>query len=460
MLVQRSSSRALSLREVVLRTRGSVAATMVLALALLNILLTGPAVADSSPIKPIEVGMSPWDIVVSNGGSEALVSTATAVEVIDLVSGSVSSRTVLARPRELTVSPQDGIAAAIIEANGFAIALFDFNNSTVLRQVKFPGWLQDIQFSADGTELFAATGAFGEFGTVHRLDAATLEVKSSLAVREEPTDLTIGPDGSTLYISCTGTDGVLAWDTGTADQVQTIVTRPGPKSIAFSPNGQLGYVTYAYNPGISVVDLDTHTVVEELVMPRTFYANNSAVNPRSGQFYLAGILVGFSSVDIAKGRIEADIRFDKGFVQGVAITPDGQQALTLVDGANGIYAAGEVQVLNLPLKVPSQPRNVKVRIQGSSGIVEWRPPKRRGTSNIQRYRVRISPGKLECTTKSTKCRIKGLRQATTYSITVQAQNPVGWGEKAAARGYSPRSVAARAIEDSQPVPGKPTQILW
>lgn len=438
----------------------------VIGLMLIHSLVEGFAESSmANPLvdKAIPVGDSPWDVAVSNDGRQALVSTANAVEVVDLISGQMTSRVVMTRPRQISVAPQDGLAAAIVGDNRTAIAIFDFKSSRIVRSADIPGDLQDLQFSADGTELFAAAGAFGKFGTVHRLDASDLTIKSSLSVRENPRDLTLGPDAVTLYIACTGTDGILAWDTRTADQVKTITTRPGPRSIAFSPDGRLGYITYAYNPGISVFDRATGNVIEELVMPRTFYADNSAVNPRSGDFYLAGILVGFAEVDIAEGRITGDVSYRSskdGFVKSMVVTPSGEQAVTLMDGAGGVYAAGEVRVLDLPLKVPSEPRDVKVRVAGTRGVVEWTAPTRQGTSTIQRYRVRVNPGNAECTTRATRCRVKGLRQGVAYSITVQAENAVGWGEAASARGYSPSADREVAVQDSQPVAGKPTQVLW
>ena len=422
-----------------------------------------PAAANEDPNQRISVGDYPWDIESTNGGDRALVSTAGAVEVIDLISKKTLTRVQMTRPRQISVSPEDGLAAAVVGADRTAVAIFDFNESRILRSANIPGDLQAIEFSADGTELFAATGAFGTFGTVHRLDASDLSIKSSLSVREWPTDLTLGPDGITLYISCTGTDGVLAWDTRTADQVKTIATRPGPNSVSFSPDGRLGYVTYAYNPGISVVSRTTNSVIRELVMPRTFYADNSANNPKTGEFYLAGINVGFAAVNTATGRITGDVSFNirkEGFVKSIAITPDGEQALLLMDGAGGVYSAGEVRVLNLPLRVPSKPRNVQVTVQGTGAVIEWSNPARQGTSPVNLYRVGTSPGKVECTTKSTRCRVTGLRQGVSYSFTVRAQNAVGWGKAASARGYGPSKARDVAIQDSQPVAGKPTQILW
>jgi len=198
-------------------------------------------------------------------------------------------------------------------------------------------------------------------------------------------------------------------------------------------------------------------------MPRTFYADNSAVNPKSGDFYLAGILVDFAAVDPAKGRIVGDVTLDglkDGFVKSLAVTPDGQEAIVLLDGSDGAYGAGELRILGLPLAVPSQPRNVQVRIAGNSGLVEWAAPKKIGSTQVDRYRVRVSPGKAECETKSKRCRIKGLKQGVPYSVTVQARNDVGWGQAASARGYGPSTVRGAAIQDSQPVAGKPTQVLW
>jgi len=93
----------------------------------------------------------------------------------------------------------------------------------------------------------------------------------------------------------------------------------------------------------------------------------------------------------------------------------------------------------IPSSVPSAPLGVDVSINNLSAVVTWNAPSSDGGSEIVRYEVVASPGKLHCTTNGeTSCTVKGLNAGQTYRFSVIAINATG----SSARGVSGSSRTA------------------
>lgn len=86
--------------------------------------------------------------------------------------------------------------------------------------------------------------------------------------------------------------------------------------------------------------------------------------------------------------------------------------------------------------VPSAPRAIRVTAGTRSAIIAWKAPAEPGASAVLRYRVtaipfRVSvPGGRFCSTKTTSCRVTGLRAGESYRFMVVARNKSGRGAQA------------------------------
>ena len=76
---------------------------------------------------------------------------------------------------------------------------------------------------------------------------------------------------------------------------------------------------------------------------------------------------------------------------------------------------------------PGPPLNVTASPGDASAEVAWSPPTSSGTFAVTAYRVTSSPSGIGCVTTGLSCVVTGLSNGTTYTFTVSAESPVGWG---------------------------------
>ncbi len=83
--------------------------------------------------------------------------------------------------------------------------------------------------------------------------------------------------------------------------------------------------------------------------------------------------------------------------------------------------------LRTTASVASQPRSVHAVAHDRSALVSWSPPRSDGGAAIVGYTVSSRPDARTCTTATTSCTVRHLRNGTAYSFTVVARNSVGFG---------------------------------
>ena len=83
--------------------------------------------------------------------------------------------------------------------------------------------------------------------------------------------------------------------------------------------------------------------------------------------------------------------------------------------------------LRTTASVASAPRSVHAVAHDQSALVSWSPPLSDGGAAIVSYTVSSRPDARTCTTATTSCTVRHLRNGTAYSFTVAARNSVGLG---------------------------------
>lgn len=83
-----------------------------------------------------------------------------------------------------------------------------------------------------------------------------------------------------------------------------------------------------------------------------------------------------------------------------------------------------------PAGVPTPPRNIQIVAGNASLLVDWNVPADDGGSPVTQYTATAWPGGQTCTVQVKRtCSIRGLANATNYTVTVTASNRVGTSER-------------------------------
>jgi YVTN family beta-propeller protein len=182
------------------------------------------------------------------------------------------------------------------------------------------------------------------------------EIGPPIAVGERPESIAITPDARFAYVVNGESDDVSVIDLATLRVVgEPIDVGEFPDEIALSPDGEAAYVTHQFPFGISVIDTRTDRVTGEIALGAD--ASGIAVSPDGTKVYVAepdAEAVEVISTQTSKG-IGPPIELE-GRPRSVAISPDGktvyaaveQQGLAAIDTATlrvkhflkGLYALG------------------------------------------------------------------------------------------------------------------------
>lgn len=122
-----------------------------------------------------------------------------------------------------------------------------------------------------------------------------------------------------------------------------------------------------------------------------------------------------------------DLTCDIGGLQnGVAYT-----FRVIATSTGGQSPASEPSNIATPAGVPTSPRNIQIVAGNASLLVDWSAPADDGGSPLTQYTATAWPGGQTCIVPAAKrtCSIRGLANATNYTVTVTATNRVGTSER-------------------------------
>lgn len=107
------------------------------------------------------------------------------------------------------------------------------------------------------------------------------------------------------------------------------------------------------------------------------------------------------------------------------------------------WGPGAAASATTPVNLPSAPQNVVASFSGTTLDASWAQPADTGGAGIgiQAYQVSLSDGESATLSGSTySYSFPGLSPGATYTLSVQAENEVGWGPSASATATAPTSV--------------------
>ncbi|MEJ2008574.1 MAG: beta-propeller fold lactonase family protein [Acidobacteriota bacterium] len=117
----------------------------------------------------------------------------------------------------------------------------------------------------------------------------------------DPVALALSPDGSRLYVVCTGRDLVLAVNTRTRFVVGRVQVGRKPEGIAVSPDGKTLYVTNEWSDSVSEIDASSFHVRRTL---KTGWNPVGVTTGREGKFLYTANTLGddISVINLATGK--------------------------------------------------------------------------------------------------------------------------------------------------------------
>jgi hypothetical protein len=273
-------------------------------------------------------------------------------------------------------------------------------------------------------------------------------------------------DGSILAIPSSATTSIygqsvtpnepIALDPGTAGSLASLVTQPG--ALAIDAHGDLYVCDYLAGNLITVIPSPTtSTVFGQTVTPNQPTTldpgtpgtlSGLVVSPFGLAFDASGDLFISSSDNISSNQIIVVPSATTSSIFGQSVTPDVPVVLDpgtagslgmLLDEPNGLAfdSAGDLFVANYnnntvtvitAQTVPGPPTDVNAVPSDGQALVSWNAPLDTGGLVITGYTATASPGGASCTSTTTSCVITGLKNGSTYSITVTATNAVGTSE--------------------------------
>jgi YVTN family beta-propeller protein len=166
---------------------------------------------------------------------------------------------------------------------------------------------------------------------VHIIDPATNKVVGEIKGIEVNHGVSVAPDGTRIYISDEAATSLDVADAKTLEVIKRIPLSGHPNNISITPNGRTVYVAIAQAPGgLDVIDTTTLTNIKTIRTKGTIH--NPYVTP-DGKYVVAGSIPAkaVSVVDTATNEMAWVIQLDRGIrPMTMSTNPDGSTKFLFV----------------------------------------------------------------------------------------------------------------------------------
>jgi len=212
---------------------------------------------------PRTIAISPDDafayVAVSNDNEVAVINLSTNT-VIDNIS-------VGADPRTITITP-DGAFVYVTNLDSDTVSVIDTSTNTVTDTISTGDQPFGIDVAPDGAFVYITARGDDE---VEVISTATNTIVASAPTGDGPIQVAVSPDGTVAYAvnSAPASYNVSVIDTATNTNIATIAIGDGPIGVAFSPNGENAYIGERFNNSVSVIEVSSHTVVDQIALTGT-----------------------------------------------------------------------------------------------------------------------------------------------------------------------------------------------
>lgn len=293
------------------------------------------------------------------------------------------------------------------------------------------------------------TGGQGQRGlVVMSPDLATRTLVPLNGSFAEVRDISISPDGSTIYLATdSNLNHSIALKATNLDDSYRFEIGQGPAGVAATNWG--AYFALNGSGKLAVASV-----------PPTVTAVAPASGPTQG-----GTTITITGTGFVSGQTTATIGgaplLNIAVVNATTLTAttpaasEGAAAVAVNVGLLSASLAGAFTFVPPPPPVPStQPLDVAADAGDASALVTWKAPLSPGSFPISHYQAIASPGGRMCLTSGLSCTVDGLANGTTYTFTVKALTGAGWStesEPSNAVTPSVRSIVIRGSREGRRV---------
>lgn len=213
------------------------------------------------------------------------------------------------RPHHMQIS-SNGRYLYFGEFNTSKVGVLDTNTLTLREYDTAPGnttaRTHSVWPTADGKYLYAANSDVANTATngfVVKLDAADGSILWSLNVGNQPSEVTVTPDGRVGYVTVRGENRVKVLDLETPAIISSVAVGTQPDTVLLTPDGRLLTVALRGNPAQMTI-VDTATLTATIVPLTGSLAGHHDVSPDGRLTYVAveggtGLPPGIAIVDNA-----------------------------------------------------------------------------------------------------------------------------------------------------------------
>ncbi len=250
--------------------------------------------AAGSPIGTVDIGGSPYQVVVSSDGTRAYVTNqgSNSLSIIDTASNTnLGSIPLSSTSRWVAISP-DG-TRAYVTLNNNSVRVVDTGTKALIATIPIGGGgINGIALSPDGNRAFVAgMNSVSVIDTNPDHGAAYNTVIATIPVAGSGWEVAVSPDSTRAYVTNQGTSSVTVINTGTNSVAATIPVGGPSFGVTLSPDGSLAYVTTS--SAVKLIDTATNTVIATVPVAST--PRDVVVTP-SGTIYSTNTSAGSISV--------------------------------------------------------------------------------------------------------------------------------------------------------------------
>lgn len=238
----------------------------------------------NSPTTKVKGFGLPADIAISNDGANAYVVDMgrNALTQVDLESAAIVRQVKVGKDPSSVLLTADGAKVLVTVEGAKQIAVLNAADLSEVSRIDLPGEPDGIAAGPDGTYFTALSNR----SAVAQVDIATGEVLRTITVQDDPTDVEVSPDGSTLYVVNLDAETVSVVDIASGGVQRSIPVGTSPSSITVSLDGAYAYVTNFRGGDIDVIDTASNEVINTISLE--YQPAYMALSPDGTRGYVSG----------------------------------------------------------------------------------------------------------------------------------------------------------------------------
>jgi len=300
----------------------------------LTIVLIGstPAWAINTVLATINIGGTPWTMVMSPSGATAYFANTggTTVSVVDTASNSVTGViTVGNQPTPMAVTPNGAVLYVVNWGDG-SISVVNTNTNSVTSTITPTGTfspdLRDIQVTPDGTKFVVSDLANDKVYVYATVNNALL---ATVAAGDGPRYISISVDGTTAYVTDVYASA-LAVINLSSYAASSITLSSSAQSLALTPDGSRIIAGHSAAPELSVITTGNNAVETTIT-----------TGARADHLAATNSTVYAATYSAVGGSIVTPVRLGNWTVEtAIPVANKARQVLISPDGSLG-YSLGE-----------------------------------------------------------------------------------------------------------------------